>query len=331
LAIVEGEGAVDNLIGEKILPSFGVNSRNAHFIKATLADTQGLRSIAADKYIHAPGTVFERMTAKIGDDSFDVTLRGLEVVIPNEVQMDYAEYLDIELLFMRRFGMEVSGLTKEALVAAAVFNTTNFGSATNSTTAYTVANLATMTPISDIVAAIRRVRAKGEAPDTVAMSGPVYERIRQSAEAKAWITGTLGAGQQVTQNSLQQALAEFGIKQVLVGDSYQNTAADGATPSLAQLWSNTYIWVGKAGRQAAADTEGVNVPTLAGAGALIYWEEYQMGGKPGIINSMTFDGGSYVESYPESDKDSEVVRVKMSHKPYTSGTRSGDLIATQYA
>lgn len=332
LAIVEGEGALTNLIGEKILPGYGINARNAHVVKATLADSQGLRDISADKYIHAPGTHFERMTAKIGEDTFSVTLRGMEVVIPWEAELDYAKYLSLEQLYMRRFGLQVSGLTKEALVAAAVFNTTNFGSATNSGTAYTVANLATMTPISDIIASIRRVRAKGEAPDTIVMSGAVYERIKLSTDARNFILGTLGPNREVTQNSLQQAFAEFGIKQVLVGDSYRNTAADGATASLAALWSNTYIWVGRAGNVgASSNTEGVNVPLIDGAGALVFWEEYQMGGAPGITNSQTFPGGSYVESYPETNIDSEIVRVKMSHKPYTAGTRTGDLIATQYS
>lgn len=332
LAIVEGERQADGFIGEKILPGYGVDKRNAHVIKATLADTNGMRSIGADKYIHAPGTKFERMTAKLGDDSFSVTLRGLEVVIPIEAELDYADYLSLEQLFMNRFGQDTFPTTKEALISAAIFNTTNFGSATNSAVAYTAANLATMTPIADIVASIRRVRAKGEIPDTVVMSGPVFERIRNSTDLRNYITGTQGAGAQVTVNSLQQALADYGIRQVLVGDAYQNTAEDGATPALTQLWSNTYIWVGKSGRVGApANDEAFGVPTISGGGALIYWNSYQMGGKPGIENSMTFEGGGYVESYPQPDIDSEVVRVKMSHQPYIASGRIGDLVATQYA
>src|SRR6059058_4827797 len=82
LAVVEGEGAIGGLIGDQILPDFPINRRTAHLIKATIADTQALRHIAAPKYVRAPGTQFERVVAKLGDDTFTVTLRGVEIVVP---------------------------------------------------------------------------------------------------------------------------------------------------------------------------------------------------------------------------------------------------------
>jgi hypothetical protein len=333
LAIVEGEQAVSGLIGEKILPLFPVTRRTAHIIKATLADTAGLRTIAADKYIHAPGAKFERFVAKFGDDSLSVVLRGAEIVIPLETQKDMDGLLDVEMFYANKFGNETAPLTKEALVAAAIFNTTNFGSATNSSVAYTAANLATISFIGDVIASIRRVKAKGEVPDTIVMSGTVYERLRQATLVQGFANGTLRAGMDVNVNTIANALAEHGIKQVLIGDSYQNTAADGATPSLSALWSNTYIWVGKAGGQGnSAGNDGVGVPTLSGAGGLIYWPGYDNGlPTSDVIDTNSFAGGNYVETYPDVTTRSEVVRINMSVNPYTSGTRSGDLIATQYS
>lgn len=332
MAIVEGEGAVEGLIGEKILPPFPINRRTAHIIKATLADTQALRVIDDDKFIHAPGTKFERITAKFGDDTLDVTLRGQEVVIPNETELDYAGYLSVESFFMGRFG-QTKALTKEKLIAAAVFNTTTFGSATNSSVAYTAANLATISFIGDVIASIRRVKAKGERPDTVVMSGPVFERIRQATLVQGYTAGTLRPGADANLNTIQMALAEYGIKQVLVGDGYYNNAADQATPSLSQIWSNTYIWVGNAGKASlGSTTSGVGVPTLGGVGASVYWEGYERGGKPSTGEAaVAFAGGDYVESYPDLSIDSMIVRVKMSTKPYIGNSRGGDLIATQYS
>lgn len=332
MAIVEGEGAIDGLIGNKILPPLPINRRTAHIPKFTLADTQGLRIISGAKWIHAPGTKFERIVAKIGDDTMTVDLRGVEIVVPNEVKLDYAGYLDIEAFYAARFGRETSGLTKEALIASAVFNTTNLGSATNSTVAYTVANLSTISFISDVIASIRRVRAKGEIPDTVIMSGPVYERIRQSAPVQAYVAGTLYPGADTTLNNIQKVLAEYGIKQVLVGDSYYNSAADGATPSLSQIWSNTYIAVVKAGTASGVSNDSTAVPQLGGIGADIYWEGYVPGGVPSADkDTMTFAGGNYVESYPDIPTDSMVIRLKMSNRPYIGNARAADLIATQYS
>lgn len=333
VAIVEGEGAVKKLIGKKILPDFPINRRTAHLIKATLADTLGLR-ILTDKYIRSPGTKFERAVAKFGDDTMTVTLRGMEIVVPNEAELDYAGYLDIESFFCARFGQN-SALTQEYLIQAAIFSTANFGSATNSAVAYTLANLATISFISDIIAAIRRVKAKGEQPDTVAMSGPVYERIRQAATVQGYVAGTLRPGMEADLNTILMALREYGITQILVGDGYYNTAADGATPSLTQIWSNTYIWIGKGGEAFGSPkdvNEGLAIPSLQGVGANIYWEGYTPGGKISVDeNQMTFEGGNYVESYPDLSVDSMIIRVKLSAQPYIGNARAGDLLATQYS
>lgn len=346
VAIVEGEGAIRKLIGKKILPDFPINRRTAHLIKATLADTLGLR-ILTDKYIRSPGTKFERAVAKFGDDTMTVTLRGMEIVVPNEAELDYAGYLNIESFFCNRFGQN-SALTQENLIQAAIFSTANFGSATNSIVAYTAANATYaafvagtgMNPIADIIAATRRVKAKGEQPDTVAMSGPVYERVRQSFAFLQYVKGIWSAQREATVTDLLGALAEFGITQILIGDGYYNTAADGATPSLTQIWSNTYIWVGKSGEafgapkntNEGAAPDSLAIPTLQGVGANIYWEGYTPGGKISVDETqMTFEGGNYVESYPDLSVDSMIIRVKLSAQPYIGNPRAGDLVATQYS
>lgn len=343
MAIVEGEGQIKGLIGSQVLPDFPINRRTAHIIKATLQDTQALRIIAAAKYIRAAGTRFERMVAKFGDDTLSVTLRGVEIVVPNEVELDYADYLDVESFFASRFGTDISGLTKEYLIAQAIFNTTNFGSATNSAQAYTSANTTyaaytggTPTGISfigDIIASARRLKAKGEAPPFVAvMSGLVFERIRQAFSVQQYVNGIFNAGQQATQNMIEAAVKEFGVEKILIGDSYYNSAADGATPSLSAIWSNTYIWVGRPGLSAGGGEEGVSVPSLSGVGACVYWEGFTPGGVPSTDkDTMAFEGGNYVESYPELTIDSMVLRLKMSSQPYIGNARAGDLISTQYS
>lgn len=344
LAVVEGEGAIGGLIGDQILPDFPINRRTAHLIKATIQDTQALRHIAAPKYIRAPGTEFERIVAKLGDDTFTVTLRGVEIVIPNETQLDYNGYADLEAFYAAKFGTEFSGLTKEYLIAAQIFSTGNFGAATNSAVAYTAANLATISLIPDLVASTRRIKAKAEPPPYVAvMSGVVFERVRQAATVQGYVVGTLRAGQEATHSMIEQAVQEFGIKSILIGDGYYNSAADAATPVLTQLWSNTYIWVGRPGLakgvgvdkepQKEQDVqEGLGVPILGGVGVNAFWENWASGGIPSDEgDTEDFAGGNYVESYYERKIDSQVLRVKLSSQPYIGNTRCGDLIATQYS
>lgn len=334
LAVVEGAGAIDGLIGRKILPPMGITRRNAHLVKVTLADAQRLRIISAAKYIHAPGTKFERMVAKIGESTMTVDLRGVEIVVPLEAGLDYQGILDIENMFAGQFGRETAGLTDEALIAAAVFNTSNtsLGSATNSTVAYTAANFATNSFIADVIASIRRLRALGEQPDTVAMSGPVLDRARLGTLTQNFVKGQLYAGAETNAKTIQQALSDWGIKQVLVGETYYNAAADGATPSLSQIWSNTYVAVCKAGKVGGSETDGVTVPQLGGLGADVFWEGYTGDGKVSDgTDALQFEGGYFVESYPAKELDSTVLRLKMSNRPYVGNTRCLDLIATQYS
>lgn len=336
LAVVEGEGQVSELIGEKIMEPLPITWRNASMVKATLADSLGLRQISADKYLHAPGAVYSRLTATLSSTTLTVTPRGVELQVPNEMVLDYRNRFDVLSFFASRFGKEISGLTKEVLIAAQVFSTGNFGSATNSTVAYTAGNLTTISYIADTIAATRRLKAKGEAPGYVqVMSGPVYERIRQAATVQAYTVGTLKPGQEATKEMILSGVREYGITDLLIGDAYYNGTADQASlasTSLTQVWSNTYIFTGKPGKVGGASPDGVSVPLLSGIGANVFWEGYSAGGVPSADrDALTFAGGNYVETYPDLPTDSEIIRIKMSQKPTVTNARAGDLIATQYS
>ncbi len=336
LAVVEGEQQTAELIGGKVMGPLPITWGNAALVKATLADSLGLRQISSDKYVHAPGAVFSRLTATLSSTNLTVSLRGVELQVPNELTLNYVNRFDVLGFFCARFGKEISGLTKEVLIAAQVFSTGNFGSATNSTVAYTAALLSTNSYIGDTIAATRRLKAKGEAPPYVqVMSGPVYERVRQAATVQAYTVGTLNPGMQATKEMILASVREYGITELLIGDAYYNGTADGASlasTALTQVWSNTYIFTGKPGMTGKASGEGVSVPLLSGIGANVTWENYSPGGVTSTDKeSLTMAGGNYVEVYPDLPTDSDIIRIKMSNKPTVTNARAGDLIATQYS
>ncbi len=342
LAVVEGEGRVGALIGEQVLGPLAINYRTAHYVKATLAGSLGARQISASKYVHAPGSNFSRLTATLSDGTLTITPRGVEIQVPNEMVLDYDGSVKFDVLsfFCSRFGKEISGLTKEVLIAAAIFNTDStvgFGSATNSGVAYTAALSSTCSFFADMIASARRMKAKGEAgPYVSVMSGPVFERIRQAATVQAYAAGTLKAGQEATKGTILEALREFGFTDLLVGDAYYNGTSDGASlasTALTQVWSNTYIWNGQAGMSTTGgDSGGAGVPLLSGVGANVYWESYMPGGVTSADkDSLNFPGGNYIETYPDLPTDSQIIRIKMSHNPTITNNRAGDLIATQYS
>ncbi len=339
LAVVEGENQVPDLIGGKILGDLPITWQNAHLVKATLADSLGLRDISADKYIHAPGASFSRLSATFGEATLTVQPRGVEIAVPLELVLNYRERFDVLGFFAARFGTQFSALTKERLIAAQIFNTGNF-SATNSGVAYTAANLSTISFIADAIAATRRLKAAGEPPPYVmAVSGPVWERVRQATTVQAWAAGTLQPGVAADLTFVTNSLKQFGIVEILVGDSYYNSAADGAI-TLSQTWSNTYIWVGKPGMtgMGAQNESGVSVPLLSGVGANVFWEGYDAAGnvttdKKYFDTPFNMSGGmgNYVEMYPEWQTRSQILRINMSNKPTITNTRAGTQIATQYS
>lgn len=332
LAIEQGAGSPLDLVTQKVLPDFPINRRTAHLIKLNAADTQARRIIADAKFVRAPGTKYERFSIKFADSTLTVVLRGVEVPLAYETQMDYDQMLDLEQIVCARLG-QIEAYTKEYLRTATLTSTAIFGAATNSSVPYTTGNAGTNSFFADIISLIRARKAVGERPDTVIMSGPVFERLRQSVNLLTYLRGLYGVGiVEITVNAIQSALAEFGIKQVLVADSYYNNGAEGVQADV-QMWPNSLIWVGKAGQtSAASENDGVSVPTMAGVGVTTFWEGWDDGGMPTTdTESRTFEGGNYVEIYPEKAIDSWIARLKLSATPYIGNPAAGALLATQYA
>ena len=322
-AIVQGSSLNAGNIWPMVLPRFGVNKRTSHILKATVQGAQ-IGRILTDKYITQPGANIERMNLTIGDDTFTVVIRKREVKIPDEVEMDYAGYFSIEALASKTGAMNLD-MTNEYLAANAIFNTTNFGSATNSSIAYTVANNATADPIGDIFAAIERVRDKGEQPDTIIIPTLVWQRMRGMTLVKANVASVNGFSPSpmgnVTTDGLLAVFAPEGIKRILIGRSRYNTAADGATPSYTKMWANTYIWVGATGANLTGGSNE-NFPglsTVNGVGAMVFWENY------------TPNDGWAVETYRDEAVESNIVRTKTSANPYIANGNGGTLLATQYS
>ena len=312
--IREGRGANKLNIHSQILPPLAVNKRTVHLVKAKIANAQ-LSRIMDDYFITAPGADVERMTMTLNDDSFTISIRKREVQVPDEVEMDYADYLSVESLAAMNAAESVE-LTTEYLTAAAIQNATTFGAGTNSIVAYTSANLATIDFVGDVYAAIERGVDQGEILNTIVLSQQVYNRIRQSTLLKNYVVSQLGRGYEVNTSNLQLAFADAGIEKVLIGRSTYNSAADGATPVMSRVWNNTYVWVGATGNSATGTEDGIS--TIEGVGVNAFWDSY------------TPQNGYGVDTYREEKTESNIVRAKTSKAPYIANANAGTLITTGY-
>lgn len=309
--IVQGRGVNSQNIWKQILPEYPVTKLNGHLISMTIQAAELMRIM--DKIVQ-PGQRPERITLSFGDSSYTISLRKEEIAIPDEVEKEYDDYFSTEA-FASQKGQEKLELTLEYLCAAQIFNTTNFGSATNSAVAYTNANLATISFIADVYAAIELVRQQGEEPNTIIIPDLVYQRIRQASLVVSFVRGQLSAQQEVNTNTIQKAFEDEGIKKVLISRSRYNTAAPNATvPSFTKIYPVTYIWVGVTG-DSFIEEDG-SIATISGAGGMLYWDAF---------------GSTQIMTYRDETVMSNIVRALSSAVPYIANTNAGTLVATQYS
>lgn len=321
--IVQGRGVNQANIGQKVLPRYGVDRRTSHILKATIAGAQLMRPLT-DYYIRKAGANVERMNMTLTDDTFNITVRSREVLIPDEVEADYkaGDYASIEALAAQQ-AQDTIDQTDELLIANAIFNTTNFRSASSPAVNYTRTLIATMDPIRDIFAQIEIIRDLGEQPDTIIIPTLVWQLMRQATLVRAQVSIVNGgytptSTGNVTTDALLAVFEPEGIRQILIGRNRYNTAADGATPAFTKYWANTYIWVGRAGTAFTSEDNGLE--TVQGVGANVFWDT------PDFANN-----GIGVFTYRDETRISNVVRTLTTASPYIANGNAGGLIATNYS
>lgn len=290
-------------VAEEILPQRPLRLPTGHYPKITVADGDLMRAATAAR---APGAGFARWQAAVGDGSLSLVQYPEELQIPDEQQMLYEDYFDLEATFALEATHRIARL-REILVQGQIQNATNFD-AVNSTVAYTNANLATISFVADVLAAIRRVKARGELANTIVISGTVYDRIRLAPLVQAFIAGANQPGAVVNPNTIQRAFEEHGIRKVLIADAYVNQSAPNSSTVINPIWNNTYIWVGNV---QSGDLKA------GGVGRTFYWE------KEGPLYSIS--------TYRDEPKKSNIIRASITPQAAITNTRAGTLITTQYS
>lgn len=302
--IMESTTTDEMFSGLKLLPALPLTQVTGHVPKIEIGTGQQMR---AARKTRRPGSHFDRWQTTIKDYSITLVQIGEELPVPDEVAMTYEDYFDVESVYTLEAGTRLRR-GHEIDSETAVFDTGSFTNATNSSIAYTVANILTMDVPGDILAAIRRVKALGNAPDTIAIPGIVWDRIRLSKLLKEFIVGTIGAGAQVTANTLARAFADEGIKQVFILDAYVNESDADNADVINPIWPVTYIFVGKISGGALKS---------GGVGRTFYWD------KEGPVFNVT--------TYRDETVKSNIIRAQKTTLCAIANAKAGTLITTQYS
>ena len=295
------------LIGTSVMPILDVPVRAGQYPSFVLKEGQLLKS---DMKNRAPYSDYARGTRAFTQDTYTALEYGYEEAVDDTVTLDVARFFDAEVMAAKLAKRKLL-LAHELRVASKIFDTGAFTS-TNSGTAYTVANLATFDVGQDVQEALDRMLARGESTTNtrVVIPYPVWTRLRASTKFQNRLRGT-GLSSDTILNASTQAAAEvFGVAEVLIGRASYDSAAEGIAFSAANVWANTYIWVGSV-TQAGAGYFG------GGAGFTLNWSEYG----PAIG----------VSTYREEKIKSNIVRASQYTAEKIVNSNAGQLIATQYS
>ncbi|MBS0328227.1 MAG: hypothetical protein JSR30_00110 [Proteobacteria bacterium] len=301
--VMESVTTDEQFIGLQLLPAKPMNLPTGHVPKIEIGKGNLMR---ASRKKRSPGATFDRWQSAISDHSITLLQTSEEVLLPDEQTMLYEDYFAFESVY----AVEATNRLRrghEIDVETAIFDPSAL-TATNTLVAWTYANIATMTPVTDILNCIRRLKAVGEAPNTIAFPGPIYDLVRQSADMKSFIAGSINPGAIVTTDTIQAAFAKQGIKQVLVGESYVNESDSTNSDVINAIWPNTYVFVGSC--QPGELKSG-------GVGRSFFWE------KEGPLFN--------IQSYRDENRKSNVIRALKTTSADLTNTRCGQLITTQYS
>jgi hypothetical protein len=295
------------LIGTSVMPVLNVPVKAGQYPSFVLKEGQLLKSDVKNR---APYSTYARGTRSFNQEVFTALEFGYEEAVDDTVTLDVARFFDAETVAAKLAKRKLL-LAHELRVAAKIFDNSTF-TATNSGTAYTTANIATFDVGADVQEALDRMLAKGESTSSakVVIPYPVWTRLRASTKFQNRLRGT-GLSSDTILNASTQAAAEvFGVSEVLIGRASYDSAPEGVAFAAANVWANTFIWVGNV-------TEASSGFFGGGAAFTLNWSEYGP-----VIG---------VSTYRDESIKSNIVRASHYTAEKVVNANAGQLITTQYA
>lgn len=292
-------------IGARACPPLPVMARAGQYPRIQINAADLLRNEAKGR---GPTANYARIARAVTTDTYTCQEYGLEELVDDSERNDYSRFFDMEAQAVKNIMRQVQ-LAHELRVSTVVNDRATW-TATTSATAYTAANLASFDLGLDIDICKQAIASRGESVDnlTVVMSLNMFNLARASTRIQNRIRGTISTDSLLVLN--KEALASaLEVKEVLVGNNYYDTTAQGITTSMSAIWGDTNIWIGN-----VSPFSGPESFFSGGAMATLFWQQ---------------DGDIFqTETYREEDRRSEVVRCRQSTTEKVINANAGQLLAT---
>lgn len=275
-------------IARKVLPTVDVASQAGNFGKIPLEQLLQQRDTK-----RAPGSGYSRGNFTFDDSTYSCKENGAEEPIDDREAKMYAEYFDAETVSTQRAYNAVLA-NAEKRVADAIFNTSTWTGAALTTDVSSVpwATIASAKPLTNVEAAVQKVYdGSGLWPNALVINKKVFRNLRNTPEVIDRIASS-GAGDRnlASDVTLQMLAQAFDLDYIIVAGGSQNTAKEGQTASVGQIWSSTYAMVCK-----VATSGDFREPCV---GRTFHWS----------ADGSNIDGA--IESYRDETVRANIIRVR---------------------
>lgn len=296
-----------SLVASRVLPIINVPTQQGQYPVFKKTKGQLLkRSVKA----RAPGSGFARDTTVFEQDTYSCQEWGTEQAVDDTIAKNVSRFFDAEVV--------ATGLARRKLLldyevrtAAAVMNASTF-TATNSATAYTVANLASFDFALDVEGIKDSLIGVGEAPNAIVIPYQVWSRVKASTKFQNRLRGAGLSSDSILNVSAEAAAEVLELDNVIIARGVYDSAGEGQTFTSSLIWANTYCWIGK------VTTAGTPAAMLqGGAGYTLNWSQFG----PAIG----------VSTYRDEPKKANVVRAEQCTAEKIVNSAAGALLTTQYS
>ena len=284
-SLMEFDLAADRMryIGHRIFPRMSVGKPSGTFGRIPIEQL-----LQTPDDARAPGSAFNRGKWTFEEHSFTCSQKGWEEPVDDVESSIYSDYFDAEQVSTQR-AMGIVTRNMEKRIAAKVHDTTVY-TPTGVGTAWS--DHANATPLDNIETLVLAVyNTTGLWPNAIQMNRLQFRHLRRCVQVKDEVASN-GAGESSTVRKInEQKIAELvDLDHVLVAGGSDSTAPQGLDVSIGQIWSNSYVWVGR-----IATTNDIQEPCV---GRTFHYDEFSDNGEP------------VVESYRDETIAGDVVRVR---------------------
>lgn len=275
------------MISNRVFPVVSVAQQSGNFGKIPIEQLLQQRDTK-----RSPGSGYSRGNFTFDDATYACVEHGAEEPVDDREAAMYAEYFDAEMIAAQRAYSAVLR-NAEQRVADAVFNTTTWTGA-SLTTAVTNEwdDTTNATPLTDVEAAVQQIYDNsGLWANALIINRKVFRNLRNCDQVIDRINSA-GAGSpskasDVTVEMLAQA---FDLDNIIVAGTSKNTANEGQSASVSQIWSGEYAMVCK-----VATSGDFREPCI---GRTFHWS--------GDGSSI----GGTVENYRDESVRADIIRVR---------------------